>query len=414
MRRTLRPHTGVKVNPHPYDRPVDVDWRGLEAAVREQITGFVRQMRAEHPDDRIYGAAVYEFYADGDVIAWTLVGVASEESVPEPELRWSPADWEWQLDPGEAEDEWSRRLSAAAAEGDRDAVHERYLSTVVAACRAAGRELGEDIVVVAMDEAWELIPRCLTAAQLRRHFPELDEERRELDRLAALPAEERVAELIAQPAAVGREKVFDLLRKTGAVAVPQVVAQLPLAREKWQWAKLLAELGVPDEPVIVALDSVLTTRKLRESDRAWAAAALARLGRMDLVADRLERLPEEVGVRGLTGPYLSFRDDGVHGPLDYAPLADALTRHPSWQAAVLKRFTPGGAFCELDRDEVPTALEALSSPHAAIRRHAAIVLSYAPTTAAQRDEYLTALARLSSEDPDPAVRDTATAAQGWR
>jgi hypothetical protein len=393
---------------------VDVDWRALEAAVREQITGFVRQMRAEHPDDRIYGAAVHEFYADGDVIAWTLVGVASEESVPEPELRWSPADWEWQLDPGETGEEWSRRLTAAATEGDFDAVHERYLSTVVAACKAAGRELGDDIVVVAMDEAWELIPRCLTEAQLRQHFPELDEERRELDRLAALPAETRAAELITLPAAIGREKALGLLRDIGPAAVPLVVEQLSLAREKWQWAMLLAELGVPAESVISALDSVLGTRKLREPDRAWAAAALARLGRMDLVADRLERLPEEVGVRGLTGPYMSFRDVGVHGPLDYAPLADALTRHPSWQAAVLKQFKPGGAFCELAPDEVPTALEALSSPHAAIRRHAVIVLSHAPTTAAQRDEYLAALARLSREDPDPAVRDTATAAQGWR
>ena len=393
---------------------VDVDWNGLENALRDQITGFVRRMRAEHPDDRIYGAAVHAFYADYTVIASTLVGVASEESVPDPELRWSPADWEWQLDPGEAEEEWSRRLTAAATEGDFDAVHERYLSTVVAACRAAGRELGGDIVVVAMDEAWELIPRCLTAAQLRQHFPELAEEQSELDRLAALPAEERVAELIARPAAVGREKAVDLIRQTGAAAVPRVVEQLTLDREKWQWAKLLAELGVADETVIAALEPVLANEKLAEPDRAWAASALARLGRMDLVTERLDRLPEEVGVRGLTGPYMSFRDQGVHGPLDYAPLADALSRHPSWQDAVLKRFTPGSAFCELDRDEVPAALAALSSPHAAIRRHAAIVVSHAPTTAAQRDEYRAALARLSHEDPDPAVRDTAAAAQTWR
>lgn len=393
---------------------MDFDWHGLETAIREQITGFVRQMRAEHPDDRIYGAAVHAFYADGTVIAWTLVGVASEESVPDPELRWSPADWEWQLDPGETGDEWSRRLTTAATEGDFDAVHERYLSTVVDACTAAGRELGDDIVVVAMDEAWELVPRCLTTAQLRQHFPELAGEQSELDRLAALPVETRVAELITLPTSIGREKALDLLRETGAAAVPLVVEQLTLDREKWQWAKLLAELGIPDEQAIAALDAVLANEKLREPDRAWAAAALARLGRMDLVTDRLDRLPEEVGVRGLTGPYMSFRDQGAHGPLDYTPLADALTRHPTWQAGVLKEFTPGGAFCEPDRDEVPTALAALTSPHAAIRRHAITVLSHAPMTTGQRTEYTAALARLSHEDPDTAVRDTATAAQGWR
>jgi hypothetical protein len=240
---------------------------------------------------------------------------------------------------------------------------------------------------VAMDEAWELIPRSLTADQLRRHFPELDEQRRELDRLAALPAMTRAAELITlveTPAAVNREQAHELLKEIGPAVVPLVVTRLSQAREKWQWAMLLAELGVADDTVIDALETVLDNKKLREPDRAWAAAALARLGRMDLVTERLPRLPEEVGVRGLTGPYMSFRDAGVHGPLDYAPLADALTRHPSWEAAVMKRFAPGGAFCELSRDEVPTALAALSSPHAAVRRHAAIVLKDAPLTEAQR------------------------------
>ena len=156
---------------------MDFDWHGLEVATRARITGFVRRMRAEHPDDRIYGAAVHEFYAEsGGWIACTLVGVASEESVPDAELRWSPADWPWQQNPTDVDHEWSRRLTSAATEGDWDAVHERYLSTVVAACRSARRELGEDVVVVAMDEEWELIPRCLTAEEVERHFPELTTE----------------------------------------------------------------------------------------------------------------------------------------------------------------------------------------------------------------------------------------------
>ncbi|MGW9377348.1 hypothetical protein ACWHAO_04710 [Streptomyces albidoflavus] len=128
------------------------DWAGLEQAVQAQLTGFVRRMRAEHPDDRLYAAAVHEFSAEtGSVIAWPLVGVA-----------WEP-------------------------------VHARYLRTVVKACRAARRELlaegtaGRLFLVVAMDEAWELVPRTLTPAQVRRHFPELDAESRETARLAALP-----------------------------------------------------------------------------------------------------------------------------------------------------------------------------------------------------------------------------------
>ena len=112
---------------------------------------------------------------------------------------------------------------------------------------------------------------------------------------------------------MGSEKALALLRDIGAPAVPLVVARLSQGRERWRWAKLLAELGVADAPVIEALDAVLVGRKLPEPDRAWAAAAL-------------------------------------------------------------KRFAPGGAFCVLTREEVPTARAALSSPHPAIRRHAEATL----------------------------------------
>ncbi|MET7557483.1 DUF4303 domain-containing protein [Streptomyces albidoflavus] len=122
------------------------DWAGLEQAVQDQLTGFVRRMRAEHPDDRLYAAAVHAFHAEtGSVIAWPLVGVAGERAVASAagdrctpgELRWSPADWPWQLDPGPAEDAWAARLEeAATADGGRrwEPVHARYLRTVVPPC----------------------------------------------------------------------------------------------------------------------------------------------------------------------------------------------------------------------------------------------------------------------------------------
>ncbi|MCX5112670.1 DUF4303 domain-containing protein [Streptomyces sp. NBC_00378] len=179
------------------------DWAGLEAAIREQVVGFVLRMCAEHPDEHIYGAAVHEFYAEsGGTIAWTLVGVASEERLAAAAsgpldaqaLRWSPADWPWQLDPGAAEEEWASRLEAAATAGDGrhwESVHQRYLRTATKACTAARKQLvadgvvGKDFLVVAMDEAWELIPLSPTRAQVRQHFPELDAELCEADRLAA-------------------------------------------------------------------------------------------------------------------------------------------------------------------------------------------------------------------------------------
>ncbi|MFE3460756.1 DUF4303 domain-containing protein [Nocardiopsis aegyptia] len=190
---------------------MEFDWDGLEEVLSGQVVGLVRRVREEHPRDRLYGAAVHEFYAEqGGMIGWTLVGVASEEWLAEAVtgadtgtpgadgLRWSPADWPWQLDPGESERAWALRLEAhALADGGRhwDEVHDRYLRTAVAACRSARHRLvtegvvDADFVVVAMDEAWELVPLSLTRAEIDRHFPELAAEGCEAERLDALAPE---------------------------------------------------------------------------------------------------------------------------------------------------------------------------------------------------------------------------------
>ncbi|MFJ1613444.1 DUF4303 domain-containing protein [Streptomyces sp. NPDC088846] len=410
------------------------DWTGLEAAIREQIVGFVQRVRADHPDERVYGAAVHEFYAEsGGTIAWTLVGVASEERIAlaatgtldAQELRWSPADWPWQLDPGETEDEWAGRLEAAAtADGGRrwDAVHARYLRTVAKACKAARKRLvadgvvDRDFVVVAMDEAWELVPLSLTPAQIRRHFPELDAEQREVDRLAALPSELQVSELVAvveSPASpLPSERAVEWLRTLGAVAVPAALERLDRSREKWRWAKLLADLGIASAEVSEALERTMTSRRLSEPDRAWAAAALARLGRMDLVAARLDSLPEEVAARGLAAPYTSFRDHGAHGLLDYTPLENALAAHRHWHDAVLRQLSPGRGLCALGPDEVETALAGLASALPVVRRHALVALADAPLDAERRKRYAAEVARLRRDDPDPLVRDAAALVGG--
>lgn len=413
-----------------------VDWASVEAAVRDQIVAFVRRMRVEHPGDRIYGAAVHEFYAEaGGVIAWPMIGVASDESLATAAtdrldadaLRWSPADWPWQLDPGDAEDRWAERVEAAATSGDGErwhAVHHRFERTVAKACKAARRTLideevvGREFVAVAMDEAWELIPLSLTRAQVRRHFPEIDEEQRELDRLAALPSEQRVIELIAiadspVPAAPGAERACAWLRELGPDAVPAILRHLPAAREKWQWAKLLGELGAPTTEVVAELDAVAGNRRLREPDRAWAAAALARLGRMDLVTAQLDRLPRQVAVGGLTAPYTSFRDVGVHEPLDYGPLEAALAEHPGLHGAVCDRLAPGSGYCTIDAGEAEGAFAGLASPWAAVRRHAVFVLADTPLTPDGRERYRTELHRLAA-DPDALVRDAVDVASAWR
>ncbi|MGW9116202.1 DUF4303 domain-containing protein [Streptomyces sp. NPDC055663] len=410
------------------------DWAGLEAAIREQVVGFVLRMCAEHPDEHIYGAAVHEFYAEsGGTIAWTLVGVASEErlaaTASDPldaqALRWSPADWPWQLDPGAAEEEWASRLEAAATAGDGphwEAVHQRYLRTAVKACTAARKQLvaggavGEDFVVVAMDEAWELVPSSLTRAQVRQHFPELDAELREADRLAALPPQQRVNELVAivesRDSPLPSEQAVESLRALGAFTVPAALARLDCSPDRWRWAKLLADIGIASAEVSEALERTMTDGRLGEPDRAWAAAALSRLGRMDLVARRLDSIPPDVAAQGLAAPYTSFRDHGAHGALDYAPLENVLTAHPDRHAAVLHELSPGRGLCTIGVDEVETALAALASALPVVRRHALVVLSGAPLDAGQHERYTARLRHLRQDDPDPSVRDAAATLGG--
>ncbi|MDR2189234.1 MAG: hypothetical protein LBE62_14510, partial [Azonexus sp.] len=55
------------------------DWQGMEAAAVAQMTAAVRRVRAEYPDERVYGAMFHAFYGDGEVIYWPCVTVGTEE-----------------------------------------------------------------------------------------------------------------------------------------------------------------------------------------------------------------------------------------------------------------------------------------------------------------------------------------------
>ncbi|CAM3120551.1 DUF4303 domain-containing protein [Prescottella defluvii] len=415
-----------------------MDWKRVESAFRDRIVEFVRRMNAEYPDDRIYGAALHEFYAEsGGVIAWPMIGVAGETSLASvatagldaDALRWSPADWPWQLDPDDVDDALADAITAAATAGDDDdatwdRVHHRFERTAAKACRAARRVLVDegvvdrDFIAVAMDEAWELIPLSLSKAQVRKHFPELDEEQAAVDRLTALPVDDRIAELVAIVDAPvspppGGERAVAWLRDLGRAAVPAVLGRLSRAREKWQWAKLLGELGDSSDDVVHALETVVVQRSLPTPDRAWAAAALARLGRMDVVTARIDGLPEEVAVWALSAPYSSFRDIGVPTPLDYTPLEAALTAHPALHDPVCARLSPGSGYCELAADEIDVAFGGLGSAWAAVRRHALVVLTDTRMGTDLRARYVTELDRLST-DPDARVRDAVAISRSRR
>lgn len=376
-----------------------LDWRVLDAHIHDRLLGSVRDHAARHPGDHIYGAAFHAFYGEtGGVIAWPALAIATEEDLASitadsrfspDDLRWSPADWSEQFDPSEHDDAWAAKVEAHAVAGDDahwEKVYDRFLRAFAkAAKKARGSLVAEGVVeksfiAVAMDEAWELVPLSLTPAQVRAHFPELDEEAQELARIAALPPRERAAALgeiidAFVPGVVSGEDTVRLLVQLGPDAAAVTLERMPRSRVRWRWAKVLADTGIADDSVIEALTTVMKGKKLSEPDRAWAAAALARLGRLDVVLAERARVPRPVLLRALAAPYTSFRDHAVtHIPLDYTPLEEALDTDPALAEEMLAELAPGSGYCVITPEEVDTARGALDSPFEVIRRHACIVL----------------------------------------
>jgi len=383
------------------------DWKALEDAAVDHLVSAVRQIRQTCPDETVYGAMFHEFYGDGLVLYWPMVTVGTEEVLAQAaadyadageDLRWSGPDLSQHaedhgFEPGAAQDRWATQcaeFAQAMAEGSFSAwevVYERFLHCFPRAAKRARAQLLKEgmvdkrFIAVATDEAGELVPLSLTRAQLLRHFPMYDEAERERARIAALPLAEQVAEVVPQAVrAIAPGPLLGeydaLARALGEVAVPALVDVVAgrSAGESWQASMLLAEINHSTAEVISALETVMRNASANESERAWAASALARLDRMDLIAAHLSELPTEVAARGLSAPYRSFRDRGKHQPLDYRPLEAVLAQYPDIALPVAEALAPGCGFCTLEAGEVVAAQRGLSSKWAFIREHARDVL----------------------------------------
>ncbi|WP_440465749.1 DUF4303 domain-containing protein [Pseudomonas sp. YH-1] len=383
------------------------DWKALEDVAVGQVVNAVRNIRQTCPDETVYGAMFHEFYGDGSVLYWPMVTVGTEEVLARvatdygdesEDLRWSGPDLGQYADdhgfePGDEQDQWATQcaeFAQATAKGSFsawEAVYERFLHCFPRAAKRARAQLLKEglvdkhFIVVATDEAGELVPLSLTRAQLLRHFPMYDEAERERARIAALPLTERIAEVVSQavraaPPGPLLGEYDALARVLGEAAVPALLDVVAgrSAGEAWQASMLLAEINHSSPDVISTLEATLCNAAASESERAWAASALARLERMDLIAAHLSELPSEVAARGLSAPYRSFRDRGKHRPLDYRPLEAVLAQYPDMAPAVAEALAPGCGFCTLEADEVKAAQQGLTSKWAFIREHARDVL----------------------------------------
>ena len=385
-----------------------INWRKIEKAAAAQIVAAVRAVREQHPDEHVYGAVIYGFYGDGETIAWPGVAVGTDESLAkvlaryeangyereglDADLRWSGPDLTHNIDPSSAEHALAEAVHTAAARSgafdEWESAYERFLLCFPAAALRARKMLlakkvvEEEFLAIAFDEGGDLVPLSLTGAQLARHFPQYGSDDTERARLAALPVRQRVIELLPEAVTPTHKGLLigehsGLLVACGVASVPalaSVVRGEVLPAGAAAAARLLARINIDTPEVIDALDELMRRTSADNTARAWAARALARLGRSDLILARVSELPAEFVVTGLANPFRASRDDGAHRPLDYAPLEAALRENPHLESELEKELSPGSAFCALDRDEIPIARAALESPWQVIRTHARVTL----------------------------------------
>ncbi|EOC3068043.1 DUF4303 domain-containing protein [Cronobacter malonaticus] len=387
------------------------DWQALEEAAVTMMVAAVRDVHQQHPQERLYGATFHAFYGDGAVLYWPCIAVGTEESLARrvaeyqaqgdtsspasltESLRWSSADLPYNIEPDEHAERLAQECGDFAARNATFSVWEKtydhFLRCFPKAAKKARQQLiregvvDKNFIIIAEDDAGELVPLSLTRAQLLRHFPQYDADEKERRRLTALPPEEQLRELVPLALGVVRGTLYggydELLKAIGQPAVAPLAAVVrgDAPGERWNACKLIAEINDATEEAITALCGLLDDENADNSDRCWAACALARIGRMDSIVARVPELAPDIAATGLTAPYRSFRDCGRFLPLDYRPLEAALEAHPQLEAAVAHELQPGRGYCRITPAEIPAARAGLTSHVALIRAHAQAVLEEA-------------------------------------
>ncbi|WKG05832.1 DUF4303 domain-containing protein [Mycolicibacterium sp. HK-90] len=404
---------------------MEFDWDAFETELTSAAADAVRTLVASAPSETPYAVAFSEFYAETTgVIYLPNLALATEESVEDPDCRFSPPDWEHQhYEWGDTESQWGERLSAAVTGLSRTQWEQEWdrfaqaMLNIVAGTRTAlvaDGTLPADVVVYLDDEAGDLLVRSVTPEELLRHFPEYaasaDAERAVL----AMPLPQRVAALAAAagftpgpPSDLGQERAAGLLVGLGEAAAPVGIAALARRDTAWKGAKLLADLNLATPDVLAALWAAVP---LKGNGHDWVAAALGRLGAGAEVLARRD-LPPATRTAAVTAPYTSFRDHGRgHAPLSYDLLAAGLA-DASIADLVADELKPGRGYCTLDVADLPGARPGLDDAEPVIRRHAVVVIGdlIGPMGPGDlnRDD-VSALEkqidRLVADDPDSEVR----------
>ena len=304
-----------------------LDWEAL----RETLQTALLQAVSTEAGGPWRLAALDQVYAetDGIITAPSLFLNNNGEHID------SPADWaagihDWAPEPLIA------ALTAEACSGTVshwEDIFARYRDVLVRICVAAGAHLGIPVFFVDHDCYEETLARCLSPSQLRSLFPNVIATLAERARVSALPPGEQIAYYVSRldrfDGPIGSEEAQKALRGFGSAAIPVLLPLLRKRKHTWLAAKLLAEIGVPDETVIAALSTALAASTRDSPAQLWSCRALAQLDRLDLVLASASGLSREALATAVTARYTAFRDHGVHPlSLDYLPLESFLSQHP--------------------------------------------------------------------------------------
>lgn len=186
-----------------------VDWTALEEAIRKSALRQAREVIDHHPDDVFYAVALDGVSTEpSDRIELPVLALNSEQALQrdltlaeldqapvlededdvEPveesfySTKWNPPEWHWcsmELFDESAADLWSTALTQVAQKHGWEATIRRYYEMLFSITESLGRELAtgrnSELIAYVSDEdhADKILRRCLTPAQLQRHFPEL-------------------------------------------------------------------------------------------------------------------------------------------------------------------------------------------------------------------------------------------------
>ena len=389
-----------------------LDWEALREALQ---TALLEAVSAEASGPwRV--AALDQVYAETDGIITAPSLFLNDNG----EYMDTPADWrdgihDW------APQRWIEALTAEACSGavsHWEDIFARYRDVLVRICVAAGAHFGMPVFCVDHDCYEETLARCLTPSQLRSLFPKVVARQAERARVSALSPGEQIAHYVSRlnryDGLINSEEAQRALLGFGSAAIPALLPLLRQCEHPWLAAKLLADIGVPDDSVISALSAAVAASTPDSPGQLWSCRALAQLDRLDLVLARASDLSREALVTSVTARYRAFRDHGAHPlSLDYLPLEQFLSEHEAIAPAVANALKPGTSYCVISPTEVPEALRGTTSTHVLVRKHAVCVLGERRLGDAVGRAVIPQLRAIAETDPDSEVRRLAALSLKW-